>query len=139
VNSSSIVNEHDGLGRVWVPKWRAESGVARLGIRIFFFLNRGRKYSKDERKKGDYSVGASATLHLGDTGRYLVSPHKRSTLNVVTYRALLPCLYTTAVLRSCSVRGNFALGEGSMKNYPTDNHDEVLTDVGCRRGVSRRR
>ena len=58
---------------------------------------------------------------------------------MVTYRTLVPCLYTAAVLRSCGVRGNFALGEASMKNYPTDNHDEILTDVGCRRGVSRRR
>jgi len=90
-------------------------------------------------KKGDYSVGASSTLHLGDAGRYLVSPHKRSTLSMVTYPALVPCLYTAAVLRSCSARGNFVLGEGSMMNYPTDNHDGILTDVGCRRGGSRRR
>jgi len=26
-----------------------------------------------------------------------------------------------------------------MKDYPTDNRDEILTDVGCHRGVPRRR
>jgi len=98
---------------------------------------RGRKHSKNWCIKGDYSVGASATLYLGGAGRHLVSPRKRSTLNMAAYRTLLPCLYTTAVLRSCSVRGSFALGEGSMKNYSTNN-DEALTNIGCRRGVLRR-
>jgi len=35
--------------------------------------------------KGRLLSGASATLHLGRAGRYLVSPHKRSTLIVVSY------------------------------------------------------
>jgi len=45
----------------------------------------GEKAFEELAYKGRLLSDASATLHLGGAVRYLVSPHKRSTLIMVTY------------------------------------------------------